>query len=135
MRKVRQKGGPGPLRPGGIFSLGDAAVFSLLVVLTGLSTLLLAPKKEVAQRCVISWAEGRMVIELPRDTTLTLTGPVGRTTVVIYKHQVRIAQSDCPNRLCVRSGTKERAGSVIVCAPNRVVVQLVGKGGLDAITR
>jgi len=64
-----------------------------------------------------------------------LTGPVGRTTVVIDGRRVRVAQSDCRNQICVHAGVKTRTGSVIVCVPNRVVVQLIGRGGLDGITR
>ena len=47
---------------------------------------------------------------------------------------VRFASSDCPDQVCVRTGTLTRAGQIAVCLPNRVVVRLVGAGQeVDAI--
>ena len=42
---------------------------------------------------------------------------------------VRVAESDCPARDCVRTGTVSRAGRSIVCLPARIVVTLHGAGG------
>jgi hypothetical protein len=49
---------------------------------------------------------------------------------------VRIADSACPNRQCVKTGWRSAPGSAIVCLPNRVAVILDGRApGVDAVSR
>ncbi len=75
------------------------------------------------------------MIFLPKDTTLILRGPVGKTKVEVKGRRVRVKESDCKNKLCIRMGWIDYAGQTIVCASNRVVIWLEGKGGVDGVTR
>lgn len=52
-------------------------------------------------------------------------------TVAATAEGVCVAQSDCPTRDCVRTGTISRAGQSIVCLPARIVVTLEGARGAD----
>ncbi len=72
--------------------------------------------------------EGRLVLELSfnRDVTETVTGPLGKTVVVIENGAVRIQNSPCPHRYCVRMGKLRHRGEIAVCVPNRVVVTIRG---------
>ena len=82
--------------------------------------------------------DGRPVYVLPldRDRTVSVEGPRGRTIVEIRHHRVRIADSPCPNKLCIKQGWIDSGG--LVCLPNKVVVTIGGHEGkykaVDAIT-
>jgi hypothetical protein len=50
--------------------------------------------------------------------------------------EIYIEESDCPDKVCVRSGRISKSGEGIICAPNRVAIKINGeKGNLpDAMT-
>jgi len=73
-------------------------------------------------------------LSLAEDRTVEVHGPIGITRVEVKQGKIRIADSPCPNKLCVRQGWTERGA--IICLPNRVVVTIGGgaTGGVDAIS-
>ena len=78
--------------------------------------------------------DGRSVcrLDLSVDTHRTIRGPLGETIIQIRAGRIRIADSCCPHRICVRTGWVEQAGRMIVCVPNRVMVRIEGQGDVDA---
>jgi len=46
--------------------------------------------------------------------------------------EVVMYEANCPDKLCVREGVIRYANQLIVCAPHKLVVKLVGEGDLDA---
>lgn len=86
---------------------------------------------------VVIEVQGKRVYELPlnKDTEVDVQGPLGSTHVIIKGGRVRVLDSPCPEKICVKEGWKDRGA--IVCLPNRVVVRVTGKEehGVDAITR
>lgn len=96
---------------------------------------LLWRKSNDAQSCIVQSAKGVVVISLPKDTSLLLKGPVGKTLVEIKGRRVRVRDSDCRNKLCIRMGSIDQTGQIIICVPNWVVIWLKGKGGFDGVTR
>lgn len=68
-----------------------------------------------------------------RDT-ITLERNGVTNVIEIDGKQVRFAQSNCPDQVCVRTGTLTRAGQIAVCLPTRVTVRIFGADtGVDAI--
>jgi len=64
-------------------------------------------------------------------------GPIGETVIQIQDGKARVLRSDCPNQICVNSGTIDRAGQIIVCVPNKVLLKIQGDKkmqSLDVIT-
>jgi hypothetical protein len=89
-------------------------------------------------KSVLVEVNGKPVYILPLDKNriLSVEGPAGNTTIEIKDHAVRITDSPCSNKLCIKQGWIH-SGS-IVCLPNRVVVTVGNKDrqkdGPDAIT-
>jgi len=77
------------------------------------------------------------IFPLNEDRTIPVEGPAGKTFVQIRGSKVRIVDSPCPNKLCVKQGWIDKG--VLVCLPNRVIVTLRGRDGdngeIDAVTR
>lgn len=73
-------------------------------------------------------------LSLSEERTVEVRGPAGITRVEVKGGRVRVADSPCPNKLCVRQGWTERGA--IICLPNRVVVTIGGdaEGGVDAVS-
>ncbi|WP_425446573.1 NusG domain II-containing protein [Dethiothermospora halolimnae] len=51
----------------------------------------------------------------------------GYNKVEISDDKVRVVEADCPDKLDVKQGWIERPGEVIVCLPNRLVIQIVSE--------
>jgi len=51
-------------------------------------------------------------------------GFLGDTLLEVQKDKIRILDSSCPDKDCVRQGWISRPGQVLVCLPNRVVVKI-----------
>lgn len=87
---------------------------------------------------VLVEVNGKPVYILPLDKNriLSVEGPDGNTTIEIKDRKVRITDSPCSNKLCIKQGWIH-SGSII-CLPNRVVVTVGNKdkqkAGPDAIT-
>jgi hypothetical protein len=102
-------------------SLGSIAVVGRLVE-KGSVALVEVDGKEI---CRLDLAiEGHRVVQ----------GPLGGTVVQVRDGRIRVTESACPHKLCVRMGWAKRAGDLIVCVPNRVVVRVEGEGAVDAVT-
>lgn len=61
---------------------------------------------------------------------------VDGVVVCCEKGEIYIKESDCPDKVCMRSGRISKSGESIICAPNRVAIKIDGKKGNlpDAIT-
>jgi len=68
-------------------------------------------------------------------------GPLGATVVEITPGSVRVVDSPCPEKICVKTGSISRPGETIACLPNRVFVVIrgasreEGAGDVDAFSR
>jgi len=58
--------------------------------------------------------------------------PGGSLTVLAEKGRVRVAESDCPDQVCVNSGWLTSAGQSAVCIPNRAVLTVRTAGAEDS---
>lgn len=47
---------------------------------------------------------------------------------------VSVEKADCPDKVCLNTGTIEKAGEAIICVPNRLSIRLEGSGGYDGFT-
>ncbi len=87
-------------------------------------------------------AEGSRV-EIFEDGKLTYTVPLSEKrviessgcTVTVSGGEARVTSSDCPDKVCEKTGAISKAGEIIVCAPNRVSVKVSGEAEFDAFVR
>jgi hypothetical protein len=113
-------------------------LFLLLIVFSIAGIVFIRELLPESQTVVID-VDGRPAYILPlnEDKTISVDGIEGLTVVEIRGSRVRITDSPCPNKLCVKQGWIKN-GSV-VCLPNRVVVTVRGTDdnsrGVDAVTR
>lgn len=58
----------------------------------------------------------------------------GLIIIEIKKNKVRVKQSDCKDKICVKKGWIEKKGQFIICMPNKLVIKIVGKDDYDSIS-
>jgi hypothetical protein len=84
---------------------------------------------------VVSSDSGLYQYPLNKDARFEVSGPLGKTTIVIRAGQAYIEDSPCANKLCVNMGKISKNGQWVSCLPNKVFVRVEGsgaKGGVDA---
>lgn len=61
---------------------------------------------------------------------------VNGVTVCLENGSVYVKNSDCPDKVCVRSGKLKKSGDCAICVPNGISVEISGekKNSPDAIT-
>lgn len=82
---------------------------------------------------------GKSVLTIDRDMDgiHEVTGPLGPTRLEVRERRVRILSSPCPLKIGIKAGWIGKAGELLVCLPNEVVVRLPGnlQNGVDAVSR
>ena len=107
------------LTRGDLWLTGGLIVVSAVI---GLLFLLASP----APRYVTVRVNGTQVLRVPLDRDGVY--PIGETnTITVSDGEVRMTHADCPDQICVKTGSISRSGQSIVCAPYRVVVTVTGE--------
>jgi hypothetical protein len=120
--------------PGDILIVLGVIALSVFLILEGA-----AGAGDGTELTVSITVNGEEYLTLPLTRELeeiTVEGYRGESYVEIDDGKVRMVDSACPDKLCVRSGWISRPGESIVCLPNRVVIEIKsGEGGPDAVNR
>lgn len=125
------------MRLGSVLKKGDLGIFCLILFLAGgISLLLFRPEAE-KKDCVIYQNNAIIkTVPLSADSSeeIEITGNY-HLVVEIKGNEVRVKESDCPNGVCMSTGWISKPGQVILCAPNRVLIQIVSnkEGEVDGI--
>lgn len=114
-----------------IFKKGDiilVLVFVALIVLTVVFSV-----KDTKSTEAIVYVDGQVYqyIDMSKDGEYKILDR--RMTVLVSKGSLSVADSDCPEKICVHSSSISKDGGMIVCLPNRVMIKTVSKE-VDAIT-
>ncbi len=81
--------------------------------------------------------------QLHRSYSLPLKEPVeitldqlGHNVIRIEGDEVWIVEADCPDQICVHDGKKSKSGDLLVCLPNKVVIEIKGQNeaAVDGVT-
>ena len=111
----------------------------MAAVLLTAAALLVARPGGGTPRAAIVQVGGEVVRRLPLDAGvhIEVPGRAGVSEVVVDGGRVRILDSPCARRICVRRGWLRAVGDVAACVPNQLVVRVEGEGrsGFDGVSR
>ena len=116
---------PPPMKPK---ALDVAAVVLSLAVVAAFALRGWTARGE-SSTVVVQAAAGRYLYPMDQDRVERIPGPRGDTILVIRERAAWIADSPCPDKVCVAAGHIARTGEWIACLPNRVMVSIGGTGG------
>ncbi len=121
-----------------MLTLPDKILIGGLVIVTLLSFPVISHFDHEGKSVVIeSDGDGVGNFPLKKERLVPVKGTLGTTRVKITEGGVRIIDSPCPYKLCVKSGLIRRSGQTLICLPNRVIVRIGGDGAeaVDAVSR
>jgi len=111
-----------------------ADVVLLTVLLVGFLIFFFFTHQNKSEGYVEVFKDGKLVLTLVQDGRYELkTEEKHIMDIVFEKGKVRVENSDCPLKICEKTGSVGPNG-VIVCIPNKVVVRFVGKSKVDVMT-
>ncbi|SHJ58842.1 hypothetical protein SAMN02745751_02907 [Dethiosulfatibacter aminovorans DSM 17477] len=60
----------------------------------------------------------------------------GTNVIHIEKGSVHMAESTCPDKTCIKQGSIDSPGEIIVCLPNKVIIEIIGnnESGPDTVS-
>ena len=96
-----------------------AGVFALCL---GLSFLLLMPGEGALQAEIYSDGVLVKTVDLRIDTTFTIETEFGVNEVTVRDGKIAVTAADCPDHYCMDRGFCN-SGAMIVCLPNKLVIQ------------
>lgn len=65
-------------------------------------------------------------IDMSVDDEYTFQTDKGSNKVEVRNGAVSMKSADCPDKVCVRMGTKNRNGETITCLPHKLVIEVHG---------
>ena len=74
--------------------------------------------------------------EINRKNIVEIDTEFGYNLIEITNRGARMLEASCPDKTDIQSGEITKTGQVIICAPNRVSVKIVGKtkSNVDMVT-
>ena len=65
-------------------------------------------------------------LKIDIDSIIELKSTIGKFIVEINKGKVHVAGSQCPAKICMKTGWIHKDGQCIVCAPNKILIKITG---------
>lgn len=113
-----------------LFRSWDVILVIMLITLVALTLYFSLSPKRGERAEIYHNGELYQTVYLSEDRIIS----IDHVEIVIENGTIRVAESDCPDKICVAHGAISKKGQTIVCAPNRIVIKIVGKGEVEAIT-
>ena len=79
------------------------------------------------QARILRGGEQIALVSLHEHKRLSIEGELGTSELEIKNGMIRFINSPCRNKQCVHSSWVSLGGDFIVCLPNRISVQVVGR--------
>lgn len=120
------------------FRFGDLIVIGTIIVALIYSVKIFNNGKMLPET-VIVFRDDKIIARYPlrEDKIFYVNGEIGKVKISIKDETVRVIESTCPHKICVKTGKIKRSNSQIVCAPNHIMVVIKSskKDNIDAISR
>ncbi|MEW6608492.1 MAG: NusG domain II-containing protein [bacterium] len=107
-----------------MLTLADKILIGTVLIAAGLSTwwVFESSRGEIVE---IQTPTEVKRVSLSKQQTIFAHGALGTTTIEIKEKKVRVINSPCLQKLCVKMGWKDKNGQIIACIPNKIVVKII----------
>ena len=121
-----------------LFTTGDKILVLLLLILGGTGFVGVNFTRHPGETCSIA-INGKLThhLELNKNKDLLVNGAIGECLIRIKDKKVRVIHSQCPQKICVKTGWISKSGEFIICVPNKIVIKIDGEkqDHFDVITQ
>ena len=118
-------------RPSQKILRGDIIVLLFGVLLCAVSFVLMFTANKNVGVFTVKTPDGVREYSLTGEYDLTVDSCGHTLRVCVAGGTVSVSDSDCPDKVCVRTGKISRAGQAIICIPAEVVIEITGGGKAD----
>ena len=107
----------------------------VLLLLAAIISAGAALSREAGTTCTILSDQRSETFFLSENRVIPVSSGGHSLTVTILDGTVAVTASDCPDGVCVNSGTISRSGQAVVCVPAQVTIRIDGTpdSGTDAV--
>lgn len=106
-------------------------VLVVAIALGSLGVLAIKPRGDYSIKYVEISSENKLYKKIPLGSNtnekITLKNKLGYNEIEISNGSVRILDADCPDKICIKDGAIREPGQILVCLPNKVVVEITGE--------
>lgn len=104
----------------------------ILTLSFGALAFLKSDSKEISKKAQV-YIKGKIFAELSMDENITKEQylPEKRMLLETKEGRIRVKEADCPLQICAHTGWIKNTGQIIVCVPNKVLVEIRGAGAAD----
>ena len=108
-----------------LFKKSDLLIVAACLMIAGLSLL---PKLFTSNEnlTAVITADNSIYKEIPLNAPDGQTIEVNNTKIIVKNGEIYFAESDCKDKICVKTGHLTEAGDASACVPNRVSVYIKG---------
>ncbi len=99
-------------------------IIVLIVLLIGVGGIIILNSRQVGKTATVR-VDGELVetVSLDSDFKKNINGVI----VAVEDGEIFVKDSNCPDKVCQRSGKISKSGESIICAPNRVSIEIEGE--------
>lgn len=104
------------------------------ILITSLSSLFFIKNKSISykRKYVSIQVNGEEIKKIIFDKkiigeTIPIKTKFGYNLIEIGDERVRVIEADCPDKIDVKQGYISNANEIIVCLPNRLVIEIIGE--------
>lgn len=113
-------------------SLDIVVIVVLIIVALGSSAVpFISSHKNFNDKYVEIEVKGKLFKRLPLDNNrskrITVQTDLGKNIIEITNGKVKIIDADCPDKICIKDGSIDKPGDVLVCLPHKVLIQIKGE--------
>lgn len=106
----------------------------LAIVIISYSWIFYQQSLSKGESCIAKVSQyGKVLYEIPLDE-VTNTYEIDivekndtHNVLEVSPGSIRMHRSDCPDQICVKRGAISKPGTPIVCLPNGIVIEIIGK--------
>lgn len=107
----------------------DYVIFAILALITIVSIAIpFIFSKDYSNSLVVIKANGAeyKTVPLSTNTSIPINIDGHYNLIKVENGKVRIEDANCPDKLCVRSGSISRPGKPLVCLPHKITIEIEG---------
>ncbi|MGH4051450.1 MAG: NusG domain II-containing protein [Clostridium sp.] len=111
--------------------VGIILLFSVIITLGG--TLIYKSSIKGTEKIAVIKSDGKVVKTIDLDKVVeqqefTIKTSDGHyNTIIATRDSIKVKDADCLHKECVKSGSIEEPGEIIVCLPNKLMISIEGK--------
>lgn len=109
------------------FKILDYIIIIFITVFVSVLTVLSYKESSTAGEVHIKTPAKQYIYKLDQDNIIDVQGLKGKTRIKIKDGKVRITESACPLKICIKNGAISHTGEYLVCLPNGIIVSIKGK--------